>query len=716
MRTRKPKKSNRQSLRTPLATLCAAVFLCACSKPPPNVYLITMDTTRADHLSPYGHDIETPNIAFLAEQGVVYDRCYTPVPITLPSHLSILTGTYPWFHGVHENAGFYVSEEMTTLAEVLSGAGYRTGAFVGSYPLDSQTGLDQGFEVYDDHYPSSLEEGKHPMLRGFFDERPAAGVVRPALQWLDDLGDDPFFLWTHFFDPHQPHRPPSPYAERYMDRPYDGEIALVDEAIGRVLEKLRSLDLLDDTVIVLTADHGEGLGDHGELTHALLLYSATVRVPLILVDPEGVPGRVTGPVVTVDIFPTLLQRLGFALPEAVQGKPLPLNDSQQLPDRMIPTETLYGALLHGWSPLERLTSDRWVYIHGPEPRLFDLSVDPGETQNRKGDHPEVVANLAQKLQDLRRSLTGSMAARASSISPEKIQRLQALGYLASSTTADPTGLRVDASLPDPHQAISVFREMNEGRQLVNDGRAALGAALLERARQSDPSNPFLLSDLARGYLGTGDLEAMAGVLEDLLSRAPENLSGWLLRAEWARRSGDQPEALAAMERAMELDPRNKASRLVLAYWLEDAARLEEALDMYRQLLKNAPDHELAVNGQGVLLYRMGRVEQAVEVFEDLLRAQPFFAPGHLNLGVIRFDQGRSPESLARVERALTLRPSYGLAYELKALLLEKAGDFDPALRAWQAALRFAATREAYDRAQASVERIEGGGDGSEPAS
>ena len=342
-------KPQRSAALRAAALLATALMLVACGgEAPLNVVLITLDTTRADHLGCYGHEsIETPHIDRLAAAGSLYERCYTPVPITLPSHLSILTGTYPAYHGVHENAGFYVAPELVTLPEVLHREGYATAAFVGSFPLDSQTGLDQGFDLYDDNYPSSLEAGKHPSLQGFFDERPAADVVRPALEWLADR-DGPYFLWTHFFDAHQPLIPPSPFRERYANALYDGEIAAVDEAIGRLLSRLEERGDLDRTVIILTADHGEGLGEHGELTHALLLHSSTVRVPLVIRDPRDLTARrITAPVATVDILPTLLDRLGLEIPRAVQGDLLPRSDDESTPRRSILSETLYGALLHG---------------------------------------------------------------------------------------------------------------------------------------------------------------------------------------------------------------------------------------------------------------------------------------------------------------------------------------------------------------------------------
>jgi arylsulfatase A-like enzyme/Tfp pilus assembly protein PilF len=676
----------------------------ACAEPPLDVLLITLDTTRADHLGCYGYErIETPHIDRLAAEGVLYERCYTPVPITLPSHLSILTGTYPAYHGVRENAGFYVAPELTTLAEVLKREGYSTAAFVGAYPLDSQTGLDQGFDLYDDNYPSSLEEGKHPLLAGFFDERPAADVVLPALGWLDEQ-NGPFFLWAHFFDPHQPQIPPSPYRERYADSLYDGEIAAVDEAIGRLLARLEERGSLDRTLVVLTADHGEGLGDHGELTHALLLYSTTVRVPLIVRHPRGPAGvRVGAPVATVDILPTILGQLGLEAPEAVQGHPLPRSDGEGGPRRKILSETLYGALMHGWSPLDRLTVDDWMLVHGPVPRLYHLADDPGELRDLAGEEPERLAALRRLLVERKRQLAaGGVAAPEDAVSPEKRARLAALGYLGSAP-ADLEALENSTGLPDPHQAIAAFREMNEGKRLTEAGQPALAAAVLEHAKRTDPTNPFLLQYLAMAYQQLGDASSMRAELDHLLEVAPEHLAGRLLLADLLQTEGDAAGAIRALERAVDLDPKNQATHLLLAHRLEDAGRDAEAAEIYRALLELTPDHTLARNGYATLSYRQGRVDEAVAELERVLRSQPFFAPAHLNLAVIRHDQGRIEDSERRVRRALELRPAYGLAHELHALNLELADDRAGARAAWELARRFASSEAARLRAEQALD-------------
>ena len=689
------------AVESPLAALALALALGGCgAQPPLNLLLITLDTTRADRLGCYGHDgIETPNIDRLAAEGTLYERCYTPVPITLPSHLSILTGTYPAQHGVHENAGFYVAPELVTLPEILKRQGYDTAAFVGAFPLDSQTGLDQGFDLYDDNYPSSLEQGKHPSLQGFFDERPAADVVRPALEWLAER-HGPYFLWTHFFDPHQPQIPPSPFRERYADALYDGEIAAVDEAIGRLLARLAERGDLDRTLIVLTADHGEGLGDHGELTHALLLHSSTLRVPLVVRDPrDPAARRVTVPVATVDILPTVLDRLGIESPAEVQGHLLPRSDDRPGPRRAIVSETLYGALLHGWSPLERLTVDDWMYVHGPRPRLFHLADDPGELRNLAAERPEELAAMRRWLAERKQQLAvRTIDATETSVSPEKRARLMALGYLGTAGVADPAELEVSGDLPDPHTAITIFRDMNEGKRLGESGQPGLAAAVLERAKLTDPTNPFLSLHLALAYQRLGDPEALRREVDHLLRIAPENHGGHLLLAELLEREGDAEAAIGALERALELDPRNQATRLYLAHRLEDAGRDEAAVGAYRSLLESAPDHALARNGLATLLYRQGQLAAAVDELERLRRAQPFFAPAHLNLAVIRYDQGRVEDAERLVGRALALRPSYGVGHELMALNRAALGDPEGARKAWQLAHRFAADPAARRRA------------------
>ncbi len=673
------------------------------SQPALNILLITMDTTRADHLGCYGYEaISTPNIDRIAQEGTVYDRCYTPVPITLPAHTSIMTGTYPNYHGVHENNGFYVAAQLETLAEVLADNGYDTAAFVAAFPLDSQTGIDQGFQHYDDSYPSSLEEGKHPLLRGFYDERSAPDVVSPALNWLNQRDRRrPFFAWTHFFDPHQPYNPPSPYREIYQNQPYDGEIALMDEAIGQLVQQLKQQGLWENTLVVMMADHGEGLGDHGELTHALLLYSSTVRVPLIVRDPrQNKAKRVTKPVCSVDVMPTVLERLGIRVPDAVQGLMLPTTDDDYVAGRSIPTESLYGAMMHGWSPIERLTEDDWMYLDAPSSKLYHTLTDPAEQSDLIKQEPQQSQAMQSRLKQSWSQYQGNIEAEEGVISPEKLARLASLGYVGNFGQSD-VQRGVKKELTDPYHAINAFRELNEGKQLIEAGNSAMAVPVLLHAKELDKKDTYLLMFLAIAYQNLGQWEQFGSTLKELLDIAPDHVAAHLLTIDYLLQQGDSDGAINALKRSLELDPKNQATQLFLARFLEDSGQYQDARLVYEQLLESSPDQTVAANGYATLLYRLGEAQAADHQFSQLLIEQPYYAPALLNLAVIRHDQGDYVESNRLAQRALDLRPNYSLAWEVRAMNLDALNEAG-SKHAWQMALKFA-------RDAASVTRIKTNG-------
>lgn len=343
-----------------------------------NVVLISLDTTRADRLSCYGYPRpSTPNIDSVAREGVLFDLALTPVPLTLPAHSSMLTGTYPPIHGARGNEGFRLAEYNVTLAETLRDAGYETAAFVGGFPMAALFGLNQGFDTYDDQLGEASNK-RH------YNERSAGEVSQPAMAWLDRHWKAPFFLFLHYYDPHTPYAPPAAYAAAYPDDLYAGEIAYVDSAVGQVLDKLRRLGRYEDTLIVIAGDHGESLGEHGETTHGYFAYQGTMRVPLIVKPPRGARGRrVEEAVSLVDIVPTVLGQLGLRAPPGVQGSDL----GRCLAGKSGPVRRhpLYGESLYptvfGCSPLHTLTEGRWKYIRAPKPELYDLARDRGETNN-----------------------------------------------------------------------------------------------------------------------------------------------------------------------------------------------------------------------------------------------------------------------------------------------------------------------------------------------
>ncbi len=676
---------------------------------PPNIYLVTLDTTRADHLGCYGHDdIETPVMDGLAAEGVLYTKALAPAPITLPAHTSILTGTHPIFHGVRDNNGFYVADESTTLAEILGGHGYDTAAFVGSFPLDSQTNIDQGFDLYDDNYPSAAERGRHPSMGRFYDERPASEVGRAAMGWLKERDSErPFFMWNHFWDPHQPHAPPEPYRSRYSDRLYDGEIAFVDEVLGQVLSLLEQLGELDNTLIVLTADHGEGFGEHGEMTHALLTHSATVRVPLIVRDPRDLSARrIDTPVSTVDILPTILHLLRIDPPGECQGHPLPSMPDERSDHQLIFSETAYGTVNYGWSLVERLTAGDWVYMGAPTPRLYNHTEDPGEVVDlidvETGRAVELAALLDQRRQELAED---ALDTKREIVAPEVSARLAALGYMGTADSlVDPRSLRIDPKLADPWDMMGVADLMNEANNLLDAKQLPVAIALYKRAREQDPRNAELPRRLVIAYLQAGDFDSAKNELDRLLVMAPDSVGTQVALSDYYRRSGQSQLAVEPLKRAIELDPNNLATYQVLA-WLQDhLGQTDAAIDTYREILERSPEDTSALNALAVNLFRAGKVEEPVALLERALVSQPFYPPGYLNLAVIEHDRGDHEASLRLTERALKMRPRYLRALELEAMNLEALGDAS-AGAAWRHVFDEARDDDTRDRSAAALERL-----------
>ena len=369
----------------------------------PNIILITLDTTRADHLPCYGYPgVKTPYLDALAREGIVFEQCTTSSPLTLPSHTSIMTGLYPTYHGVRVNANTAVSQKHLTLAELFTRQGYQCGAFIASFVLDGRWGLKQGFHHYDDQF----ELEKYQGLNLAMIQRPGNEVIDAALSWLDDQSSSSFFAWIHLYDPHTPYEPPEPYLTEYNTGQfglYDGEIAFMDEQIGRVVSWLREKGLTGKTLIVLIGDHGEGLGDHGEWEHGYFIYDYAVQVPFLIVTPfrEFQGKRVSSQVRTVDLYPTLLEMAGVEVPEENQGESL--LDIFFHPDKSMESyaycESLTPNIHYNWSPLHGLKTPRYKYIAAPRAELYDLEKDPDERHNLAEDpaYQDALAELSGQL-------------------------------------------------------------------------------------------------------------------------------------------------------------------------------------------------------------------------------------------------------------------------------------------------------------------------------
>ncbi|MEM7354824.1 MAG: sulfatase, partial [Acidobacteriota bacterium] len=398
-----------------------------------NLLLITLDTLRADRLGSYGYSAaQTPHLDALAARGLRFEQATTVMPLTLPAHASLMTGTFPAYHGVRDNGGFYLGEEAQTLAETLVAEGYRTGGFVGAFVLDSRWGIAQGFEHFFDDFDLT-EFNDAPGMDAI--QRPGNVVVDQALDWLTSSPtDDPFFAWVHLYDPHTPYEAPEPYRSRFpatRSGAYDAEIAATDAHVGRLFEALKAAGTLRNTVVVVASDHGEMLGEHGEVTHGFFIYEAAVRIPLMIAGP-AVPARVIDePVRLVDILPTMLGLLGIEAPAEVQGADLmPLARGERL--RLVAhSESWFPRYHYGWSELQSIRDGRYKFIGAPRRELYDLDNDPQELDNLASREADRADRLEEALQRLLAEVTAAEGTQQGpqAVDPETADRLRALGYL-----------------------------------------------------------------------------------------------------------------------------------------------------------------------------------------------------------------------------------------------------------------------------------------------
>ena len=455
-----------------------------------NVILITIDTLRADHVGCYGYkQIKTPNIDALASDGARFERAFSVVPVTLPSHTTMLTGTYPMLSGMHDFGVNKLSSAQPTLASVLKQAGYATGAVVAAAVLDSRFGLNQGFDFYYDHFEfNRLDEA-------YLDEmsRPGNVVADTMLDWLGKNWQKKFFLWMHLYDPHLPYNPPEPYRTEYAGRLYDGGIAFADEQVGRLVRFLKDKGIYQNSIIVLAGDHGEGLGDHGEKTHGFFIYNSTMHVPLIIRVPDAPHGKTVADLASlVDLMPTVLDAVGVEIPAQVQGKSLlasiraPDAETAAL-ERTVYGETFLPRIHFNWSELRGAENAKYHFIDAPKPELYDVSNDPGEKHNLLGEKKAVGEEMRAKLLALIREYSaGKELAEKTGLDPALVERLKSLGYAAFSGGGDPTISSRD--LPDPKDRIEAYEEFSDAMAASQHGRYQESVENLKAMIKTEPNS------------------------------------------------------------------------------------------------------------------------------------------------------------------------------------------------------------------------------------
>src|SRR6266540_1367137 len=650
------------------------------SSPARNLLLVTIDTVRADHVGAYGYRAaETPALDRLAREGVLFDRAESSVPLTLPSHATILSGLTPPHHGLRNNGAGSFPDGRETLATALSKAGFSTAAFVGSFVLDHRFGLARGFDVYDD------ETERDPNAPGSLEaERSGSQVADRALAWLEKAAGDrerPFFAWVHFYDAHAPYTPPEPYASRHKDMPYDGEIAFVDAQVARLLELLDRRGLTDSTLIAVAADHGEALGEHGELTHGLLLYEPTLRVPLLLRGPGAAAGkRIRAPVGLADLAPTLAGMLGKPLDgrEARNGSDVPRLDGRDL-----------SALRRG----------RLKYIAAPRAELYDLSRDPGEASNLLAEGVRR-ADLDGRLVKLEE---GAVAAAPAAGHDETAAKLASLGYISggpgdSASSAD--GVR-----KDPKEMVSLFRTFEEANWSLQGGRLEEAALKLKPLVAADRKNSVFRGLLAETYRRQKDYPRAIALYRRAVADSPEDPDVRYNLAVTLQEAGRAGEAREALEEAIRRDSRRPEAHNALGIALAEQGNPLQALAEFERAAQLDPRDARAHNNCGNVLRQLGRLDEAERAYRRAIELAPRYAEAWNGLGTLEVARGRPAAAIPDFEHALVLAPQYHEVRLNRGIALETMGETRSAVAAYEDFLRAAAGDSGFAQQRAVARQL-----------
>ncbi|MFQ5804823.1 MAG: tetratricopeptide repeat protein [Phycisphaerae bacterium] len=665
-----------------------AFVLCSChSKPAPSridhVLLISIDTCRADYLGCYGRrQAITPNIDAIAAQGCLFESAVSPVPLTLPAHSSILTGTVPPYHGVRDNSAYRLGSSIDTLAEVLNEQGFATAAVVSAFVLDSKFGLDQGFDEYHDRF---LREHK----AGEIIERKGDEATNIALEWLTKHKDDRSFLFLHYFDPHFPYEPPEPFDTQFAEDPYAGEIAFVDLCIGRVIRHLRDLGIYESSLIIVAGDHGEMLGEHGESTHGYFVYQSAVKVPWIIRAPDRrAGGRIPDLVGLIDIVPTACALLGIQRPPQAQGVDLSAHLDRTVPsdkDRVIYAESLTPTKYNA-NPLVALVTSRWKYIQTTRPELYDLARDPTESNNLAASEPD----CAKAMQDQLRRIIEQQHRQPDEDSrlemgAEDLRRLEALGYLAGASATEE--LDIDPSKDDPKDLIA-SHELREKLSLLLTRKEHAGAQkVCEELLRERPDRPDGYIGLAMIAVEQHDLSGAIPFLRKATELEPHDVVANGMLGSLLVKTGRADEAIDCFRRVLDRKPDSFAAHYGLAEALEARDKADEALAHYRQALQFDPEPARAHHKLGRALQVKGEIDEAIRHFQRALQIKPDLAEVQHNLASLLVNQGRLDEAIDHYRQALAIDPDYARAHHNLGVALGGKGRTAEALVHFLEALR-----------------------------
>ena len=676
-----------------------------------NLLLVSIDTLRADHLGCYGYAAaQTPRLDALARSGLRFTQATTVAPLTLPAHASLMTGTFPAWHGVRDNGGFYLGDEQVTLAETLRDKGYRTGGFVGAFVLDGRWGIGQGFQRFFDDF--DLDKfGSAPGMDAV--QRPGAEVVDEALKWLGAEHERPFFAWVHLYDPHAPYEAPEPFRSRFprtVIGAYDAEIATSDALVGRLLDALRDDGRLGQTLVVVSGDHGEMLGEHGEQTHGFFIYDAAVHIPLIMAGP-GLPAReVREQVRIVDVMPTALALLGVPAPGTVQGVSLlPLARGERL-GLVAHSESWYPRYHYGWSELSSVQDGRYKYIRAPRPELYDLASDPGELQDLSAGEAARLSSLDQALTALVARTTSAAAAKGpQAVDADTAERLAALGYVGGKASAKTLE---DRPRGDPKDKIQLYNLLKLAGTSSEEGRIDEAIARVKEALAADPEIVEAYMLLGNFYKKAKRPREAIDAYRRALARDGEHQGALFSLAVAYKDEGRLDEALLGFERARALDPRNgrvllqladlfmrkqepaKAGAVIeeaLARKVEEPRfllklgesrieekRYDEAERALAQALAKKPELETARFNLGLVYEERGQTEKAIAAYQGELKQNPKAFRAAFNLAKLLQKSGHLDEAVAHFKTVVELQPDFGTGQLYLAKALLDAGDLSGA--------------------------------------
>ncbi len=682
-----------------------------------NLLLITLDTTRADHLGCYGNaTASTPNLDRIARDGALFENSIAVGSVTLPSHFSLLTGQYPPRHGVRLNGDVRPTDRGESLAGHLAQQGYSTAAVVSTYVLSADFGLAQGFDSYDEpREERTIAPAGHQFRHQPIVERPANESTDIALELLQHgTLPEPFFLWVHYYDPHADYEPPEPFAGQFAARLYDGEIAFVDNQIGRLLDRLGADGRLDRTLVAVTADHGESLGEHGENTHGLFVYDATLRVPLLLRLPGEVPPgmRQDRLVSGVDLLPTLLELLELPALEGVEGQSFAAaaRGQAQSARAAVYAESELPLRSYGWSPLRVLHDGRHKLIDAPQVEFYDLLEDPGETRNLAAAATEEVDEWRQRLATLQAGWAASEPETPPVLDEEGRRRLSALGYVSGGAAAIE---RTDR--PDPKRLAPVHNLMIDLQTLLAHGALPQARELLARALEMDPDNPAALELSGTLMCSAGDCEQGIELLQAAAERSPESYQTRRNLGNALHLAGRLAEAARAYRAALSLHPYSAEDHYALGNVLYGMGDFAGAIGDYEEALRlglDAPSLHAALgtaraaagdvegarasllvaveadpglagawNRLGILTEKEGQLEQARAYYARALEAQPTDAGALFNYAKVALRMGSLEEANSGLEKLLESHPDYSAGRFLEAQLRLAQGDAAAARRA-----------------------------------